>query len=41
MEADPARTAGDVFTANSSWMPRDFGAFKTMGEGLFYRLRRP
>ncbi len=28
---DPARTAGDAFTANSSWLANRFGAFSTPG----------
>jgi hypothetical protein len=38
-KADPARTAADVFTANSSWLPLTFGSFTTTGvdgQAAFY-----
>jgi hypothetical protein len=36
-KADEARTGGDVFTANSSWLPVDFGDLRTPGDQLnFY-----
>src|SRR5689334_15485337 len=31
--ADPARTGGDIFTANSIWIGNRFGAFSTTGSG--------
>src|SRR5207244_10903704 len=35
-KADPARTAGDAFTANSFKVPLAFGAFSTPGDAASY-----
>jgi len=35
-KADATRTAGDVFTANSTWIGATFGAFSTPGEQSAY-----
>lgn len=35
-KADATRTAGDVFTANSSWIGTTFGAFSTPGDQSTY-----